>query len=153
VNDAPVKDARDLAKRIGAMAPGTTARLKIMRGGNEKNISLTLGELPKQRDARASTEQRDAPSADVVPNLGLSLAPGTRGEGAMIVQVDPNGVAAELGIKTGDVILEVAGAKVASPGDVSKHLEQARSSGKRTVLLRLKSGEATRFVALPLSRA
>ncbi|MGE3149509.1 MAG: Do family serine endopeptidase, partial [Pseudorhodoplanes sp.] len=152
VNGNEVKDARDLAKKIGGMAPGTTAKLDLVRNGKEKSVSLTLGELPKQREARANIEQRDRSGNADMPKLGLSLAPG-KGEGAVVVQVNPDGVAAELGFKNGDVILEVAGSKVGSPGDVSKHLDQARSSGKRTVLLRVKSGDTTRFVALPLSRA
>ena len=49
VNDAPVKDARDLAKQIGALAPGSTAKLTVWRKGEEKTLSLTLGELPKRR--------------------------------------------------------------------------------------------------------
>jgi serine protease Do len=153
VNGSPVKDARDLAKRIGGMAPGNSAKITVIRGGNEKTLTMTLGELPKQREARADTSERPAPGAEV-PKLGLSLAPAQKGgEGALITQVDPNGLAAEHGFKPGDVILEVAGGKVGSPADVSKHLDQARTAGKKTVLLRVKSGDATRFVALPLGRA
>jgi serine protease Do len=51
------------------------------------------------------------------------------------------------------VILEVAGKPVSNPGDVRKALEGAKGEGKRTVLLRVKSGDATRFVAVPVSRA
>jgi len=153
VNGNAVKDARDLAKRIGGMAPGTSTKITVVRGGSEKQLTMTLGELPKQREARADTEDRATPTSDV-PKLGLSLAPAKAGgEGAVITQVDPNGLAAEHGFKPGDVILEVAGGKVGSPADVSKHLDQARTAGKRTVLLRVKSGDATRFVALPLGRA
>jgi serine protease Do len=51
------------------------------------------------------------------------------------------------------VILEVAGKAVSSPAEVRTALNDARSGGKRTVLMRVKSGEATKFVALPLGRA
>ena len=43
VNGTPVKDARDLARTIGMMAPDTTVKLDIIRGGQPKTISLTLG--------------------------------------------------------------------------------------------------------------
>ena len=55
--------------------------------------------------------------------------------------------------KTGDVILDVGGSKVGSPADVRKALGEAKTSGKHTVLMRVKSGEATRFVALPIGNA
>jgi serine protease Do len=50
------------------------------------------------------------------------------------------------------VILEVAGKSVSSPADVRKVITSARTDGKRTVLLRVKKGDNTRFVALPVGR-
>src|ERR1700704_5497799 len=38
VNGAPVKDAKDLARQIGAMAPGATAKLSVWRKGEEKTL-------------------------------------------------------------------------------------------------------------------
>jgi len=67
--------------------------------------------------------------------------------------VDPNGVAADHGFQVGDVILDVGGKSVANPGDVRKQLADARKEGKRALLFRVKSGEGTRFVALPLNNA
>src|SRR4029077_2889605 len=37
VNGHSIKDARDLASQIGAMAPGATAKLSVWRKGEEKN--------------------------------------------------------------------------------------------------------------------
>ena len=157
VNGAPVRDARDLARQIGAMAPGTTVRLTVLQKGQEKTISVTLGELPNEREARATPESRD-PSGLALPRLGLTLAPagevaGSGNEGVVVTAVEPDGVAADHGFKAGDVILEVAGRKVGSPADVRASIGTAQREGKRTVLIRLKSGEGTKFVALRLNRA
>ncbi|RAI33503.1 hypothetical protein CH340_12100, partial [Rhodoplanes serenus] len=46
----------------------------------------------------------------------------------------------------------VSGALVSSPADVRKALAEATSGGKKTVLMRVKSGQNTRFVAVPLGR-
>lgn len=54
VNGTPVKDSRDLAKRIGNMSPGTKVNLVVWSKGSEKNLSLTLGELPNVQEARAA---------------------------------------------------------------------------------------------------
>jgi serine protease Do len=158
VDGKTVKDARDLAKRIGTMSPNTTVKLAVISGGAEKNLSLTLGELPNQQQARAETGSSD-PAGDNMGKLGLTLAPASRvagsgnGEGVVITGVDPDGLAAERGFKTGDVIVEVGGQAVSSPADVRKVIATARTDGKRTVLMRVKSGESTKFVAVPLSRA
>jgi serine protease Do len=71
----------------------------------------------------------------------------------VVTAIDPNGLASDHGLKSGDVILEVAGAKVASVADVRKAVSEAQKSGKHAVLLRVKSDDATKFVAIPFARA
>ncbi len=155
VDGIPVKDARDLARRIGSMSPGVTVKLTVVRKGEEKTYSLTLGELPNQREARAGDERQERTSGTAVPRLGLTLAPAGKGnQGVVVTNVDPNGIAADHGFKTGDVIVEVAGKAVGSPADVRTAITDAQKGGKRTVLMRVKSDDgATRFVALRLGRA
>ena len=157
VDGNAVKDARDLAKQIGAMAPGAAAKLTVWRKGEEKSVSLTLGELPKEREARAATPDSEPAGADV-PKLGLMLAPaaqvaGSGSEGVVVTEVDPNGLASQHGLKTGDVILDVGGKKVATPVEVRNAIGDAQKNGKRTVLMRLKSDDVTKFVAIPIARA
>ena len=153
VNDKPVADARDLARKIGGMAPGATVKLGIVRAGTEKTLSLTLGELPNQREARAETKGQLEKKSSNEPRLGLSLTPGGSEPGVVVAEVDPSGPAADFGFKAGDVILEVGGQTVATPAEVGKALGKAREDGKRSVLMRVKSEQGTRFVAIPLSRA
>ena len=153
VDGAPVKDARDLAKKIGALSPKTNVKLTVLHKGAEKTLTLTLGEMPAQKEANASPGS-DNGSADMA-KLGLTLAPAARvagagAEGVVVTGVDSSGVAADHGFSTGDVILEVAGKSVSTPADVRKVITGARSEGKRTVLLRVKKGDNTRFVALPV---
>jgi serine protease Do len=156
VDGKPVKDARDLARQIGGLAPGSQIKLTVWRKGEEKSFALTLGDLSNQREKRASNEDKgSAGSANVdVGRLGLSLAPGKEAgsEGVVVTDVDPDGVAAERGFKPGDVILEIAGKKVASPVEVRNAVSDARKDGKRSILLRVKSADGTKFVALPLAR-
>ena len=158
VNGNPVKDARDLARQIGSMVPGSTAKLTVWRKGEEKTFSISLGELPNQREARANMPDSSGPEGTDVPRLGLSVVPagqvaGSGSEGVVVTDVDPNGLASDQGFKTGDVILEVGGKKVANPSDVRSALKDAQKDGKRTILMRVKSGEGTHFVAMPLGKA
>src|SRR5215813_6057669 len=71
VNGNPVKDARDFAMQISGMAPGAAVDITIWRDGAEKSISLTLGEMPKERSAAMP---RFAATGTDVPKLGLMLA-------------------------------------------------------------------------------
>jgi serine protease Do len=154
VDGKPVVDARDLARRISSMPPNTTVKLAIVRGGTEKPVNLTLGELPNTRQARAEPEQSGRKGRNDEPQLGLSLAPGgSSDEGVVVAEVDPQGPAADYGFKPGDVILEVSGSLVSTPDELRKALGKARSEGKQSVLMRVKSEEGTRYVAIPLGRA
>jgi serine protease Do len=158
VNGAAIKDARELARQIGGLPPGTSVKLSILHKSAEKSVTLTLGLLPNEREAKAETPGSD-PTGTEVPRLGLTLAPagqvaGSGNEGVVVTNVDPNGVAADHGLKTGDVILDVGGKKVGNPGEVRDAIRDAQKDGKRTVLMRVKSGgEGTKFVALRLGKA
>ena len=159
-NGQSVKDARELARVIGGIAPGSTVKLDVLHKGQSKVVSLTLGQLPNAQQAKADieTDGKGSTQGIDVPHLGLTLAPvGKAGdaskEGVVIAKVDPKSAAAERGLKKGDVILEVAGKNVTKPGDVGAALEAARTDKKGSVLMRLRSGDASRYVALPLANS
>jgi serine protease Do len=155
VNGDAVKDSRDLARKIGEIAPGAKITLSVLRQGERKSLSATLQQMPGDKQVKADTEEQDGSN---VPHLGLTLAPadqvdGAGGKGLVVTGVDPDGAAAEHGLKSGDVILDIGGRSVASVGQMRKVLADAQSHGRSNVLMRVKSGDAMRFVALPLGHA
>jgi serine protease Do len=159
VNGVPVKDARELARTIGGFAPGNTVKLNVLHKGQEKAISLTLGQLPNTVEAKADTDNNGDRGSSTrgteIPKLGLTLAPassvaGAGKDGVVVTEVDR--AAAERGFKEGDVILEVAGKSVANPGEVREAINAARTDNKNSVLLRVRSGGSSRFVAVPLAK-
>ena len=100
-------------------------------------------------DAQASLDtapaKPEAPAA--FAKLGLTLEHGA--DGVTVSDVDPSGVAADRGLQTGDVIIEASGQPVTRPAEIAKAFDTARSDGRKSVLLRVKSGDTVRFVALP----
>ncbi|HET6839851.1 MAG TPA: PDZ domain-containing protein, partial [Bradyrhizobium sp.] len=155
-----VKDARELARTIGALPPGTAVKLNVIHRGQDTVVSLSLGQLPNSLEAKADTDNGDkggATRGTDVPKLGLTLAPantvaGAGKEGVVVTEVDPKSAAAERGFKEGDVILEVAGKSVANAGDVREAINAARTDNKNSVLMRVRSGGSSRFVAVPLAK-
>jgi len=159
VNGEPVKDARELARTIGGIPPGSAVKLNVLHKGTDKVVNLMLGTLPNTVEAKADTDNDNkGPSRGTdVPKLGLTVAPansvaGAGKEGVVVTEVDPKSAAAERGFKEGDVILEVAGKTVASPGDVRDAINAAKDDNKNVVLMRVKSGGQSRFVAVPLAK-
>ncbi|THD45203.1 MAG: Do family serine endopeptidase [Bradyrhizobium sp.] len=160
VNGETVKDARELARTIGSLAPGNAVKLNVLHKGQDKVINLTLGQLPNTVEAKADTDNGDkggATRGTDVPKLGLTLAPansvaGAGKDGVVVTEVDPKSAAAERGFKEGDIILEVAGKSVTNVGDVREAINAARTDNKNSVLMRVKSGGSSRFVAIPLAK-
>jgi len=160
VNDRPVRDARELARTIGGLAPGNAVKLNVLHKGQDKTVNITLGELPSSNVAKVETAPSDnnsSASSSDIPNLGLTLAPaksvaGAGKDGVVVTQVDPQGASAERGVKEGDVILEVAGKLVTTPAEVKDAITAARNDKKNSVLMRLRSGDSSRFIAVPVAR-
>lgn len=155
VNGEAIKDSRELARTIGAMDPGTSVTLGVLKDGKPKTLTLTLGTMPYEQHQAQADGQGEASPDEAPSSYGLALAPassvaGAGEKGVVVVGIDLNGVAAREGVEVGDVILQVGGKAVAIPRDVSKDLSAFRKQGKHSVLIQLKSGDAMRFVGLPL---
>ena len=155
VNGTAVKDSRSLAREISGMGPGSSAKLDILRKGELKSITVTLATMPNQPEKQANAGQQDNGSTPGAPRLGLSVAPasevaGAGNKGVVITAVDPNGPAAQRGLQSGDVILDVAGKSVSNVSELRSALADAKSGGKHDVLMRIKTADNTHFVAVPI---
>ena len=151
VNGEAVADSHDLARKIAALGPKKEADLAIIRNGAPQTIKVTLGAMQDEKQAKADTPEAHA--KDAMAKYGMSLEPATAVEGAgktgvVVADVDPDGAAAQKGIATGDVILEVAGKPVSNPSDVTAAIDGAKANGKKSVLMQVKTEDSTRFVAL-----
>ena len=60
VDGNTVNDARELARRIGTMAPGTTVKLAVLHQGQDKTVTLTLGTLPNEKTASNTKDNQQA---------------------------------------------------------------------------------------------
>src|SRR6516165_934374 len=151
VNGEAMKDSRELARRIAAMAPGTVTKFGVLRAGQGKTITVTLGKLPRT----AAEARGEGQKPREAPILGLTLAPasallGVGVQGVVITEIDPNGHAAESGLQTGDIILDIGRRGVNTPAEVHKFVDEARAQSKRSVLLRVMRGDMVVFAAVPI---
>ena len=163
VNGEEVADSRDLARKIAELDPDTEVKLSIVRYGDKREVGMMLGSFPSAKKLAALEKDEPADQSEQMEDLGLSLAPavkipGAGDEGVVITEVDPSSDAADKGLKPGDIILQVAGVNVSAPGDVSTGIKKAMNGakdGKDTVkvLMQVKTGDQTRFVALSLKKA
>ena len=154
VNGESVADPKDLARRIAALGPKKIAELSIWRSGAQQTIDVTLGAMPTEKQQQASLETPSHADDGSVAKLGMKLTRAKEGEeGVRVSEVDPDSAAAERGIQSGDVILDAGGKSVTRPEQILEAFTAAKADGRKSVLLRVKSDQSVRFVALPTRAA
>ncbi|WP_158818691.1 Do family serine endopeptidase [Methylocapsa sp. S129] len=154
VNGEKVADPKELARKIALLGPTTTAELGILRNGAAQTISVKLGAMAGEKEAKADATTTQPSGPTELAKLGLTVEPARAGrEGVTVAEVDPDGLAGQKGLQTGDIILDAGGKPVASAADITAAFDAAKASGHKAVLLRVKSGDAFRFVALSTQAA
>ena len=158
VNGDAIEGPRELARKIAAMGPDKKVDLTVWRDGGEKQLTMTLGTLPADQEAKADTPVQQDNERSKMASLGFTVAPassiaGAGKDGVVVSDVDPDGVAAQKGLSVGDVILDVGGKAVTRPSDLTSAFDDAKKSGHKAVLLRVKTGDNVRFVALSAAQA
>jgi serine protease Do len=155
VNGNKVNDSRDLARQIAAFEPNSKIDVRVWRGGKEQTIAVKLGKFPSGKELAKAEPTAPTPQTTEMGQLGLTVAPGTGAnkDGVVVTDVEGSSDAAQKGIRSGDVILEVGGLAVKSPEDVAAGVKEASKLGRKAVLMRIKSGDQMRFVAVQLKKS
>jgi serine protease Do len=153
VEGEEINDALDLSRTIAGKSPDSTVELTIWRDGAEDTVSVQLQQL----DETAVAETPDAPvPPQAVPeattSLGLTVVPNGDGTGGLLIQdVDPESEAANRGLATGDVLLEVDNQPVSSAEDFEQAVAGVEQKGLDTVLLKLSRSGDVQFIGLPIA--
>jgi Do/DeqQ family serine protease len=149
VNGQAVKDSNELRNQVASQQPGSRVQLTLLRDGKEQNVSATLAEL----HGAAQPEDRAEAGADS-SGFGMSIEPLTpetarqlgvsATSGLVVTDVRPGSRAADAGLRSGDVIVEVDRKAVNSVDALRSALKQ----GDRPALLLVQRGGATVFLTL-----
>ena len=155
ISGTAIKDSRDLARKIGGLAPNTNVKVEYLRDSKAQTASVALGQLPDQTAAARRPTQPGASGQGEQTKLGLAVAPAARvmgiGEqGLAVLRVDPNGKAAEAGLTPGDVILKVGAREMQSPQDLVSALDEAVKQNKQHTLVLIRRNDRELFIALPV---
>lgn len=152
VDDKSVKGPKELARIVAGYEPAETAKLTIFRDGGEKIVDVKLGSFPnatKKASVPAPNLDSDTAAIDI-DELGMAIMEGP--DGVSVESVTPDGVADEKGVRAGDLIKSINGREIASANDVGKAVSEAMEEDRKAILFQLRSGERSRFVALPVQR-
>ncbi len=158
-----IKSPRDLAVAVGDTKAGQSARMTVWRDGKEQTLNVTIGAPRAEKQASASSNDNDDPSATGRAAVGLALAPlsnekrkelslPSTAKGVVVQRVTPDSQAAESGIERGDVIVRVGDDAVASPQDAIAKIRKAQDEKREAVPLLVMREGATYYVALQLAQ-
>jgi serine protease Do len=163
VNGGAIRNAHDFSRAIDDLPPYSTVILGIRKKARQDWVAVTVGRAPartepvvRNDDGNASANAGgDPPQGQPLglKLLALGALDGTGSEGrrgVMVVEVEPGGLAAGRGIDPGDLILDVADEAIGAPEDVYRLVDTAKNAGKRSILMRIKSGDTAKFVAVPI---
>lgn len=128
-------DADDLAKAVKRTGPGTSVKIGILRSGEKKSLSVTIGEMPKKKRTAMAWSGRGpgmmffSSSAEglTLMELNEQLAEyfgAPKKEGVLVQEVESESAADKAGFKAGDVILKVGDRTIDEIRDVTRELDQ-----------------------------
>lgn len=156
LNSMKVTNPHQLRLFIAQTLPGTAVKLKVIRDGKEKDFMVTLKELP-EKEVEEEPAPSKTPSKDVLDGIEVTdLDPHTRKQlsisekiqGALVKNVTQTSAAFDVGIRPGDVIMEIDRQAVT---DANKALEISRKVEGDRVVLRIWRNNA-RYVVLPIRK-
>lgn len=166
INGQPIADSNALSRVIAGIKPGARANLRVLRSGQEKVIPVTIGARPGEDvladngagggGARPAEDgvakEYGVRLQDLTPSLRQQLRAAEGVSGVAVVGVKPGSPAADAGLQTGVIILEIDGRAVATAAAARKAIEDAKRGGKEAVLLRYQFGDSKAFGALSLTK-
>jgi serine protease Do len=145
-NGRPVTDYSAFVAAIGIAAPGTVAKLQVVRDGDTVPVDLHIGDFDalavlaaSQIDDQGRVVSEDSAAAAVLNLYGLTLAAPSdsdlealrrRGvEGVWIDRTARGAATASARLQAGDLITHVNGQPVSTPADVVAALVQGNAEG------------------------
>ena len=161
-----VEDSTDLPLLATSAGIGRSVPLELLRDGESRSARVTLGSVPGDDEASAlvggadqrGAEERGVDEAQRATRLGLRVSTldedlrarldlPAKQRGAVVLRVDPSSPGAGVGLRPGDLVVEVNGNVVVDSDGFTRSVAKV-GSGKLLKMLVIRGGTPT-FVALP----
>ena len=168
-NGKAVADMKALPRLVAETPVDKTVPVTVWRKRQETALQVKVGRLQETEQASAqepakSKEKAPKDQSSTVKTLGLTLSNITPElkekfslsddvKGVVVVDVSKDGPGAEKGLKAGDVIMEAAQEEIKSATQVAGKIDDAKRSGRKSILLLVERQGDLRFIALRLDQS
>lgn len=153
VNGQDIEMSADLPHIVGALKPGARATFDVVREGKRHSLSLAVGAIPNDSQARAGGSGGGARQAS--SKLGVAVSELTAEQkkqldisAGVLIQDVQDGPAAAIGLRPGDVITHLNNQRVASVSEFAR-IDKALPKDKSISLRVLRDGRAS-FITFKL---
>jgi serine protease Do len=165
-----VTQMRGLPRMVAETAFGKKVDVVVWRKGQQMTIPVMLGELDEKADDQANDQsddegdqQQPSEQGSKLKALGLELSSINDKQrkdfdldksvtGVVVIDVDPDGPAAEKDLRPGDVIVEVDQKAVETPKDIAARVKVAQDNGYRVVTLLINRKGDEQWVAVKVGK-
>ena len=153
-----IGSARDLTRQVADSPIGSAVPVLVLRDGKTEMLSVTLGRREDVEET-APVAAKNAEAPQLQEFLGMTLEPVTADmidqldlpagtQGLVVLKVGEGTEAFGKGLRERDVIIEAGQKKVVSLQDLEDQLTEAKEAGRKSLLLLVRRGGESRFVAL-----
>ncbi len=138
VNGHEVEDPEAFRYRITALPVGASAELGIVRKGQKSTLHVEMiapPEEPPRHETWVTGQNPIAGARIATLSPALSEEIGLQGNprGVVVTQVKDDGVAARVGLRTGDILVAVNGTKIATVDDALVALHESHRAWRITL--------------------
>lgn len=126
VNGRAIDDSVDMPVIIGSMAPGSIAKLSIIRNNKDMTLDVKVEEAPNE------SASSNASKTSAANKLGVTVRPlndeeKAKAETEGLLVTESTGAARKAGIREGDIIVNVNGVKIKKTDDLARVLEKNKN--------------------------
>jgi len=163
-NGKKIEEMRDLPREVAQSEIGKKVPMVVWRDEKKKTLKIKPDRFPdddkvasvygNDEEEGSSDESQSAVIGAQLQELDDELRERLRVDedldGVAVVGVDDDGLAAQNGLRRGDVILRVSNKKVDSPDEVNELVQDAIDADKKQIALLVQRGGGGRFIPFAL---
>jgi serine protease Do len=154
-NGEPIEGSSSLPPLVGRVRSGESAKVKLLRDGRTKDLTVKIGQLPDNPVLAENTAPKSNKAAKA-DRLGLILedtddrirAEYNLDGGVVVLDVQP-GPAATAGLRPGDVIISLNNIPVKGTKDFTGRLDKMKAGSSVAVLVQRPSGPIYLALRIP----
>jgi serine protease Do len=165
IDGKPTENANKLRNLVASIYPGKSVPVELLRNGKRVTVNVKLTSRDESSPSAQSGGQPSGPAQGAAKEDGkfvgmtvdaitqelrdkFSLPKGV--QGVVVTQIEPGSVAAQSGIRPGDIIMEVNRKAVPSVKDFSQNTAGLKTGD--TALLLIQRGGSTFYLVLKVKR-